>query len=309
MKYCFGVDLGGTATKMGLFQEDGTLVDKWEIPTRRRQKVDVVLPDIASALQAKAEEWKIEKDDIIGIGFGVPASVDKDGYVKKADNMGWADKQVRVELENLTGWKVKVGNDANVAALGEMWKGGGVGYDNLVMITLGTGVGCGIILNGQILTGAHGGSGELGHMFVEHDETIPCDCGKTGCLEQYASATGIVRLTKRYLEKHDEETVLNIETVTAKDVFDAVKAGDAVALKIAEQFGAYLGHALSRVAVILDPDVFVIGGGVSKAGDILLEYIQKYYVEKVFWPAKDTKFTLSKLGNDAGIYGAVKMIL
>lgn len=309
MRYYLGVDLGGTTTKMGLFQTDGTLIEKWEIPTRRRQEVDVVLPDIASALQEKIKERQIGKECVEGVGIGVPAAVDKEGYVKRADNLNWNDKHVRRELEDLTGWKVKVGNDANVAALGEMWKGGGVGYDNLVMITLGTGVGCGIIVNGQILTGAHGGSGELGHMFVEHNETLSCDCGKTGCLEQYASATGIVRLTKRYLEKHEEETVLDIHTVTAKDVFDAVKAGDAVAMKIAEQFGAYLGHALSRVGVILDPEVFVIGGGVSKAGEILLKYIQKYYIEKVFWPSKDTKFTLAKLGNDAGIYGAVKMLL
>ena len=308
-KYCFGVDVGGTTVKIGLFQIDGTLMDKWEIPTRRFMEEDVILSDIAVSIQEKMAEFSVDKEEVAGIGIGVPAAADKDGYVKQAANLGWRDINVRKELEGLTSCKVQVGNDANVAALGEMWKGGGAGYKNLVMVTLGTGVGGGIIIDGQILTGAHGGSGEIGHLFVEHDEEEPCGCGKIGCLEQYASATGIVRLARKQLAHNTEETMLDPETVTAKDVFDAVKTGDKVAIAIAEKFGEYLGHALSNLGAVLDPEIFVIGGGVSKAGEILFDYIKKYYVDKAFWTCENVEFALAKLGNDAGIYGAAKMVL
>ena len=308
-KYCFGVDVGGTTVKIGLFQIDGTLMDKWEIPTRRFMEEDVILSDVAASIQEKIEEFDVAKEEIVGIGIGVPAAADKDGYVKQAANLGWRNIHIRKELEALTGCKVSVGNDANVAALGEMWKGGGAGYQNLVMVTLGTGVGGGIIVDGQILTGAHGGSGEIGHLFVEHEEDELCGCSKIGCLEQYASATGIVRLAKKQLTDNKEKTMLNADTVTAKDVFDAVKAGDQVAIAIAEKFGEYLGHALSNLGAVLDPEIFVIGGGVSKAGEILFDYIKKYYVDKAFWTCENVEFALAKLGNDAGIYGAAKMVL
>ena len=216
---------------------------------------------------------------------------------------------MKEELENLTGCHVNVGNDANVAALGEMWKGGGQGYKNQIMVTLGTGVGGGIILDGHIHTGVRGAGGEIGHICVEDNESEVCGCGRTGCLEQYASATGIVRLAKRRLAGNNDETVLNIESVTAKDVFDAVKAGDKVAMEIAEDFGMYLGNALSDIAVILDPELFVIGGGVSRAGDVLLEYIKKNYMKKALWDNNKVEFALAKLGNDAGMYGAAKLAL
>ena len=309
MQYCFGVDVGGTTVKLGLFQTDGVLVSKWEIPTRKECKEDVILPDIAASIKEEMANRGIEKEQVVGIGVGVPAAVTNDGYVDKVANLGWGQKHVRLELEALTGCVVVVENDANVAALGEMWQGGGVGYNNLVMVTLGTGVGGGIIVNGQILSGVNGGAGEIGHLFVERDETEPCGCGKTGCLEQYASATGIVRLAKRQLQTSQQDTVLDMNTVTAKDVFDAVKAGDAVAIAIAEKFGSYLGHALSNIGAVLDPEVFVIGGGVSKAGEVLFEYIRKYYDEKTFWTCNHVRFALAKLGNDAGIYGAAKLVL
>lgn len=309
MKYCFGVDIGGTTVKLGLFQVDGTLVDKWEIPTRKENQGEYILPDTAKSIQENIKKHNVEKEDIVGVGVGVPAAVQGESMVKSTANLGWGYKEVKHELEQLTGLKVKIGNDANVAALGEMWKGGGCGYQNLVMVTLGTGVGGGIIVDGRILVGVHGIAGEIGHLTVNEEETEICGCTRTGCLEQYASATGIVRLAKRKLENCKEDTILNNENITAKDVFDAVKAGDAVAMDIAEQFGSYLGRALVSIAIVLDPDIFVIGGGVSKAGEVLLEYIEKYYREKALWSTKETKFALATLGNDAGICGAAKLIL
>ena len=309
MKYCFGVDVGGTTVKMGLFQADSTLVEKWEIPTRKDMMEDVILSDIADSIREKMDTHHIAQTDVTGVGVGVPAAVLGEGFVKKVANLGWENKNVKEELEALTGLHVKVANDANVAALGEMWKGGGEGYNNLVMVTLGTGVGGGVILNGQIHTGTNGGGGEIGHITANRDETECCGCGKKGCLEQYASATGIARLAKKKLAINTKKTVLNTEDISAKSVFDAVKCGDEVAIEIAEEFGSYLGYALADLGAILDPEIFVIGGGVSKAGDILFTYIQKYYDERTFFTCKDVKFALAKLGNDAGIYGAAKMVI
>lgn len=309
MKYCLGVDVGGTTVKMGIFQNDGTLIDKWEIKTRTENHGEAILPDIAAAIDTKLAEHSIDKAEVSGIGMGIPAPVTKAGIVQKTANLGWGYKEVKRELEELTGLTAHIGNDANVAALGEMWKGGGKGYKNLVMVTLGTGVGGGVIIDEEILVGTNGAGAEIGHICVNYEETDSCGCGKQGCLEQYASATGVVRLAKKRLADNTDETVLKLETVTAKDVFDAVKAGDKVAMEIADQFGDYLGHALANIAVIVDPEAVVIGGGVSKAGEILLGYIEKPYMEKAFFSNKEVKFTLAELGNDAGIYGAAKLAL
>lgn len=309
MKYCFGVDIGGTSVKLGLFQIDGQLIDKWEIPTRKENEGEKILPDITSSLMKKLEERRVEKEHVIGIGVGVPAPVTRTGIVRATANLGWGYKEVKRELEELTGLEVQVGNDANVAALGEMWKGGGLGYKNLVMVTLGTGVGGGVILNGNILTGVNGAGGEIGHICVNYNEEDKCGCGKTGCLEQYASATGIVRLAKKKLANETRKTMLNAEFISAKKIWDAVKEQDEVAMEIAEEFGAYLGHAIANFTVVLDPDVVVIGGGVSRAGMILIDYIQKYYDEKAFFSNKNLKFVLAELGNDAGIYGAAKLAI
>lgn len=307
--YCFGVDIGGTTVKIGLFRTEGEVVEKWEIKTRTENGGEAILPDIAASLAEKLEQHKIGKEDVVGIGVGVPAPVNEDGIVQQTANLGWGYKEVKRELEELTGLTVKVGNDANVAALGEMWKGGGVGHKNLVMVTLGTGVGGGIIINGQILIGTNGAGGEIGHLKMNHEETECCGCGGKGCLEQYASATGIVRLAKKALANCDQATVLSAETVSAKDVFDAVKEGDAVAIEIAKQFGTYLGRALADISALVDPSVYVIGGGVSKAGEVLFDYIKEPYMEKAFFANKKVEFALAKLGNDAGIYGAAKLVL
>ena len=309
MKYCFGVDIGGTTVKLGLFTTDGEIVDKWEIKTRTENQGEAVLPDIAEALKEKLEEKKIGRDEVEGIGVGDPAPVDAEGVVQNTANLGWGYKEVKREMEELSGMRAEIGNDANVAALGEMWLGAGKGRKNIVMVTLGTGVGGGIIIDGKPLVGAHGAGGEIGHLCVNYEETDHCGCGNTGCLEQYASATGITRLANIRLAKDDAKSVLREQEVSAKTVFDAVKAGDAVAKEIAEEFGKYLGHAMANLAAVADPSAIVIGGGVSKAGEVLIEYVEKNFKERAFFANKDTEFVLATLGNDAGICGAAKLIL
>lgn len=309
MKYCFGVDIGGTTVKMGLFEESGTIIDKWEISTDTSEEGKAILPNIAVSIEKKIEEHKLDKNDIAGIGAGVPAPVTAEGVVNGSANLGWTYKEVKKEFEELTGLTSYIANDANVAALGEMWKGGGEGEKNMIMVTLGTGVGGGIIIDGKMLVGANGAGGEIGHLCVNYDETDQCGCGNRGCLEQYASATGIVRLAKQKLGQEMRTTILNKEDVTAKDVFDAVKAGDDVAKEIATTFGRYLGYGLANLAAVTDPAVFVIGGGVSKAGEVLIPYIREPYMERAFFANKNVRFVLAKLGNDAGICGAAKLIL
>lgn len=308
--YVFGVDIGGTTVKLGLFDVKGNVLDKWEIPTRTENGGADILPDIADSVRDKMREKSIGKEAVAGVGVGAPGPVDGNGIIHKAVNLGWGEMNLREELSRLLdGTRVEGGNDANVAALGEMWKGGGQGYRNLVAVTLGTGVGGGIIINGKILTGATGSGGEIGHIHVEDHESEACGCGNYGCLEEYASATGITRLANRRLRESDKDSVLRQGEVSAKTVFDAVKAGDALAVEIAERFGEYLGKGLAVVAGVVNPEIFVIGGGVSKAGEVLFEYIRPAFDRTVFHGCRDTKFALATLGNDAGIYGAAKMVL
>ena len=309
-KYCFGVDLGGTTVKMGLFKPDGELVDKWEIPTVKDNGGSKILPDIADSILNKMKEKNIEKDNVIGVGIGVPGPVDPNGICNKAVNLGWEDKiDLEGEMKKLTGLNVKGGNDANVAALGEAWKGGAEGYSDVVVVTLGTGIGGGIIVQGKMLVGANGAGGEIGHIHVVDDEEEACGCSNHGCLEQYGSATGVVRLAKRRLNEDNEPSVLRDTEISAKSVFDAVKAGDKVAGEIAERFGEYLGKGLAAVGCVTNTQIFVIGGGVSKAGEMLLPYIQKNYIKYTFHASRDAKFALAKLGNDAGIYGSAKLVI
>ena len=309
-KVIFGVDLGGTTVKMGLFDTEGNVSDKWEIKTRKEDNGSKILPDIAEAIKKKMAEKGIEKNDVVGVGIGVPGPVDGNGVIYKAANLGWGEFSVKEELSKLLeGIPVEAGNDANVAALGEMWKGGGVGYKNLVAVTLGTGVGGGIIVEGKILTGATGAGGEIGHIHIVDDEPDACGCGNHGCLEQYASATGVSRLAKRRLAKDNKPSSLRNGDLSAKAVFDAVKAGDELAKEIAVQFGHYLGKGLAAIACVVNPEIFVIGGGVSKAGEVLFEYIKDEYNKCVFRGSRGVKFALATLGNDAGIYGAAKLML
>ena len=310
MKYGFGVDLGGTTVKIAYFDETGEMLTKWEIPTVTADGGKQILPDIAAAIAGYLEENKIERDTIIGIGIGVPGPVFPDGTVNKCINLGWGVFNIQKELEDLTGFPVKAGNDATVAALGECWKGGGQGCSNMVFATLGTGVGGGIVVGGRVIHGIHGAGGEIGHMVLNRDEEEACNCGKHGCVEQYCSATGIVRIAKKFLAASTAPSSLrSIEALTCKDVFDAGKEGDALALEILEQVYAYLGEFLANVCNVTDPEVVVLGGGVSKAGQPLLEGAQRYYKKYVFHACRETRFALASLGNDAGAYGAFKLVL
>ena len=308
--YCFGIDIGGTTVKCGLFQTDGELCEKWEIVTRTEDNGKANLPDIAKTILDKMEKKQITKEQVSGVGVGVPGPVIREREVAVAVNLHWGYTMLADELEALLGGiPVKVGNDANVAALGEMWKGGGEGTKNLIMATLGTGVGGGIIVDGKIITGSHGAGGEIGHACVEPEETESCNCGNKGCLEQMASATGIVRLGKKILAESNEDTVLKKERLNAKIIFDAYKAGDAVAAKIVDKFAGYLGNALAIFACVVDPEVIVIGGGVSKAGQPLIDAVEKYFRRDAFVTCKDTPIVLAKLDNDAGIFGAAKLVV
>lgn len=311
-KYAFGVDVGGTTVKLGLFTVQGELLEDWEIPTVKADGGRMILPDVSRAVLAKISEKDLDKGDIEGIGIGLPGPVLEDGTVLGAANLGWGEFNVSDALSELTGLKVRAGNDANVAALGEMWKGGGKGCSDMVMVTLGTGVGGGIIINGRIVTGRNGAAGEIGHIPVAEPEDEPeeCGCGKHGCLEQYASATGAVRLAGRFLEENKEiNTILRDKELTAKSIFDAAAAGDGAALAITDRFCRILGKALAAVAAALDPEMFVIGGGVSKAGEILTDGIGKYYREYAFHAVRGAGFALASLGNRAGMYGAVKLLI
>lgn len=308
-KYCIGIDVGGTTVKCGLFTADGELIENWEVVTCTEDNGSHILPDVAASVEAKLSERGIAKADVLGAGVGVPGPVDEEGELPCAVNLHWGKKNVGKEMTDLLGIPTKAGNDANVAALGEMWKGGGEGTRNLVMITLGTGVGGGIIINGKIVTGSHGAAGEIGHANVEPYEEAVCNCGNHGCLEQMASATGIVRLARIELQKTEDASVLRDGELSAKSVFDAYKAGDAVAARIVDRFAEYLGHAMAFISAVVDPEVFVIGGGVSKAGEILVECVKKYYQRDAFSACKGIPIVLAKLGNDAGIYGAAKLAL
>ena len=309
--YAFGVDIGGTTIKMGLFTTEGELLEDWEIPTRTEDGGSHILSDIAEAVNRKLDEKGISKLDVEGIGVGVPGPVGPDGTVFKCVNLGWDVINVEQRLHSLTSFKCKAGNDANVAALGEMWQGGGKGHRDVVMVTLGTGVGGGVIIGGKILAGINGAAGEIGHIPMYDDDPEACGCGKRGCLEQYASANGIVRITRRYFDENPKavSSLKKIPSYTSKEIFEEAGKGDKVALQMVEQVGYLLGKALASIACVVNPEVFVIGGGMSKAGDILIDSIRKEFRRFAFHASRETEFKLAELGNHAGIYGGVRMIL
>ncbi len=310
MKYGFGIDLGGTTVKIAYFDETGNMLSKWEIPTVTEDGGSRILPDIAASIRQFLDGSGIPDTAVLGLGIGVPGAVNAKGVVNRCVNLGWGVFNIAQELQQLTGFPVKAGNDANVAALGEYWKGGGQGCSNMVFVTLGTGVGGGIIVEGQLLHGAHGSGAEIGHLVLNRDETARCNCGKRGCVEQYCSATGIVRVAKLHLESTGTPSVLRqIPELSCKDIFDGAKAGDQEALAILDQVYAYMGEFLANVCSVVDPEVVVIGGGVSKAGDMLLTGIVPYFKKYVFHAASGAAFALASLGNDAGAYGAFKLAL
>lgn len=311
--YCFGIDVGGTTVKCGLFTTDGTLVEKWEIPTRTENEGSSILPDVAQTIKQKIEELGLDMANIDGVGIGIPGPVNEKGEVPVAVNLHWSFKAVASELAALTGLPAKAGNDANVAALGEAWKGAAAGSRSVLLLTLGTGVGGGVIVDGKIVSGFHGSAGELGHAHVNREETVACNCGNCGCLEQYCSATGIARLAREKLKEYEGESSLKPfyeeGTLDAKAVFDAYKEEDPAAIEIVEKFGDILGNAIAVFCAVIDPETIVIGGGVSRAGKPLIDVVQKNFVKYAFSPSKNTPMVVASLGNNAGIYGAARMVL
>lgn len=310
-KVCFGVDVGGTTVKIGIVTEVGQLIDMWEIPTRTEDGGAHILEDVAASVNKAIEDNGYEREDIVGVGLGIPGPVTEDGVVLGCVNLGWSITPAATILSELLGMPVKLGNDANVAALGEQWQGGGKGHENMVMVTLGTGVGGGIIINGKILAGTKGAAGEIGHMHVAAPEdTFKCGCGMYGCLETLTSATGIVNLATRLVNETDKETAMRkLEKITAKDVLDLAKEGDAGAKEVVDKMVYYLSGAMATIGVVVNPEIFVIGGGVSKAGQYLIDLIEAAFKEKCFHALKTTQFALATLGNSAGMVGAARLIL
>ena len=310
MKYIFGIDIGGTTIKMGLFDKEGNLLDKWEIPTNTKQKGIHILPEVAESLQKKLEEKNIHKEDILGAGLGVPGPVTADGVVNHCINLGWEKFSVAKELEAMIGFSVKAANDANAAALGEIWQGSGKGYESVLLVTIGTGIGGGLVLNGKIHAGVTGSGGEIGHICVNPTETLPCSCGNYGCMEQYTSATGVLRMAKQRLTETNTPSVLRQkEALTTKDVLDGAKTGDALSLGVVDTMADIMGRSLAICCSVADMELIILGGGVSKAGKFLLDKVQEYYKKYAFHTQKDTEFRLAVLGNDAGIYGAARLMI
>ncbi len=309
-QYIIGIDLGGTTAKLGLFSQNGTLLDKWEVPTDTRDKGKNILLNLAQSIQEQMHRKHLHTSDVLGVGLGIPGVMKKRSVDTSANLNGWGDFDVIEEFMRLCGMPVKVINDANAAALGELWQGSAKGARNMFLVTLGTGVGGGLVINNHIVEGAHGIGGEIGHINVNYDETRLCGCGKKGCLEQYASATGIAHSAKTLLDSTDTPSSLRqCDDVTAKHVFEHAQKGDGLAIQLANQFALELGRALSIVSYICDPEVIVIGGGVSAAGTYLLDAVKAVFTRYTLPVAKSTIFRLATLGNDAGIYGAARLMM
>ena len=307
------LDLGGTTAKVGLFTTSGALLEKWEVPTDTSTAGEHILENLADAIHAKMAEKEIPSEQVEGVGIGVPGPVLDSRIVAIicANLGGWGERNVSAQLSGLLdGMKVLVGNDANVAALGEIWMGTAKGCRSAVMVTLGTGVGGGVIVNGKVIDGAHGAGGEIGHITVNRHETATCGCGKHGCLEQYSSATGVVRCMKKLLDANpDTACTLRGKDFEAKDVFDAARAGDALAAREVYEMASTLGMALANIAATTDPEMFMIGGGVARAGEVLFTPLVRHYKEYAFQSCKETPIKAASLGNDAGSYGAVRLIV
>ena len=312
-EYAFGIDLGGTTAKIGLFTTSGALLEKWEVATDTSNAGEHILENLAAAVLGKMKEQSIQPEQVEGVGIGVPGPVLDSSIVPiVCANLGvWGERNVSAQLSGLLdGLKVLVGNDANVAALGEIWMGAAKGAKNAVMVTLGTGVGGGVIVNGKVIDGTHGAGGEIGHLTVDRHETAACGCGKHGCLEQYSSATGVVRCMKKLLDENpDTPCTLRGTEFAAKDVFDAARNGDALAAREVDEMTDTLGMALATIAATVDPEMFMIGGGVSRAGDVLFAPLREHFKVYAFKSCRETPIVPAILGNDAGIYGSVRLIV
>ncbi|MGG3913431.1 ROK family glucokinase [Rossellomorea vietnamensis] len=315
-KWLVGVDLGGTTTKIAFLSKYGELLHKWEIPTDKTENGKNIIVNIAKAIDQKLEELDQSRDKLVGIGMGAPGPVDTaKGIIYEAVNLGWENNTpLKDLLEVETGLHAVIDNDANCAALGEMWKGAGDGAKDIVCVTLGTGVGGGVITNGDIVHGVKGAGGEIGHITVVPEGGYQCNCGKTGCLETVASATGVVRLANEKLDATEQESTLRAlrdshGSISAKDIFDAARDQDGLALAVIDQLAFYLGLSLANLGNGLNPEKIVIGGGVSKAGDILLQPVVKFFKQFSFPTVRtSTHLSIATLGNDAGVIGAAWLV-
>jgi glucokinase len=314
-KWIVGVDLGGTTTKLAFITTDGDIVHKWEIPTDNTNEGQNITVNIAKAIDEKLTEHNQIKNNLLGIGMGAPGPVNYEkGIVLNVVNLGWPDNYpLKDRLEAATSLPAAIENDANCAALGEMWMGAGAGAKDLVCVTLGTGVGGGVIVGGKVVQGINGAAGEIGHITAIPMGGAPCNCGKTGCLETVASATGIVRLARIELDKGEKgelsKKLAENGNITAKDVFDAARNQDELAQSVLSEVSFHLGFVLAGIANTLNPEKIVLGGGVSKAGDILLDPVKNNFAKFAFSPVRDsTKLAVATLGNDAGVLGAAWLI-
>ena len=305
-KYIYGIDVGGTTVKIGLFSSAGKVLKKWEISTNKEKNGKYIIGDIYNAILKQ----KIPFKDIIGYGFGVPGPV-VSGVIVECVNLGWKNFDLKAEFALLTGNdNIYIENDANVAVLGETWKGAAVGYKNSAMITIGTGIGCGLVVNGMVFSGADGAAGELGHLRVIHENGIPCKCGGKGCFETVASATGIKNVFAEMMNDTDIPSKLRGMTgVSVKKIFDHAKEGDALCLAVVDKISYHLSYACHVISVTTNPNIILIGGGVSKAGKFFIDKIKAHFDEFHYIPVKDTIIALASLGNDAGIYGAASLVI
>ena len=309
MHYIFGADVGGTTVKMGFFQDDGVLLKKWELPTITENGGSRILPDIAAAIDACLTEYGVARSDVLGLGIGVPGPVDDDGNVNHCVNLNWGRFNLHERLGALTGLRIKAGNDANVAALGEFCDGGGRGSKSMLMVPIGTGIGGGFVYDGQILNGAHGVAGEIGHITINRFETERCSCGKCGCAEQYASARGMARMAKKRLLRDDTLSSLReVPEITAKTLFEHAAKGDSLAKEVLDDVFQILGVTLASGCCMVDPELVLLGGGVSRAGQALIDGVYPYFEKFRFHASEGTRFALATLGNDAGIHGCFHLI-
>lgn len=306
--YSIGIDIGGTTTKIGIFSRDGRLMFKAEIPTDKTESGIRILPNAARTAMSIMSAGKIALDDVVGAGIGVPGPVRNDGTVNRCVNLGWGVIDIEGTMAKLMHMPVKAANDANLAALGEAWMGAGRDSESLVMITLGTGVGGGIIEGQKILKGCEGAAGEIGHIIVNPGESEACSCGRHGCLEQYVSAKGIVRLAKKRMQ-YSDSILSGEQRLSAKKIYDAARLGDSLAKDVTDEAADYLGRAIANISDILNPEAVILGGGVSRAGEDLRAGVQKSFEKYVFHACKNTKILLAYLSNDAGIYGGARLAL
>lgn len=310
-KYIVGVDIGGTTIKLAVFPVGERAIETWEIKTTSREEITKIWNDIADAIRAKFAELGFDMTQLAAVGMDLPGPICDNGYLPWCVNLGMGACYPAEELSKvLDGVPVAACNDANAAALGEVYYGAAKGADNAALFTLGTGVGGGIIVGGKIVAGNRGVGGEVGHFVVNPEETEYCNCGNRGCLEQYTSATGMVRMAKKLIAKAQLKSQLYDTAendLDAKKICDAAKEGDELGLEVIDIYSKYLAIAASHIALTIDPDVIIIGGGVSKAGAILIDKVEEYFIEYTHIAEKKAKFVLAELGNDAGTYGSAAL--